>query len=65
MVRMLLVDYCFGILSELRLCEEGHLNLAYRWFCRLGREASIPDHSTISKNRYGRFRESDVFRHDF
>ena len=35
-VRMLLVGYCFGIRSERRLCEEVHLNLAYRWFCRLG-----------------------------
>ena len=65
MVRMLLVGYCFGIRSERRLCEEVHLNLAYRWFCRLGLEASIPDHSTFSKNRHGRFRESDIFRHIF
>lgn len=33
MIRMLLVGYCFGIRSERRLCEEVHLNLAYRWFC--------------------------------
>ena len=38
MIRMLLVGYCFGIRSERRLCEEVHLNLAYRWFCRLGLE---------------------------
>src|SRR5476649_620585 len=36
MIRMLLVGYCFGIRSERRLCQEVHLNLAYRWFCRLG-----------------------------
>jgi len=65
MVRMLLVGYCFGIRSERRLCEEVHLNLVYRWFCRLGLEAPIPDHSTFSKNRHGRFRDSDVFRHVF
>ena len=65
MVRMLLVGYCFGIRSERRLCEEVHLNLAYRWFCRLDLEDPIPDHSTFSKNRHGRFRESDVFRHVF
>ena len=65
MVRMLLVGYCFGIRSERRLCEEVHLNLAYRWFCRLGLEDSVPDHSSFSKNRHGRFRESDVFRHVF
>src|ERR1700730_15642701 len=38
--------------SERRLCEEVHLNLAYRWFCRLGLEGSVPDHSTCSKNRH-------------
>src|ERR1700674_865502 len=65
MVRMLLVGYCFGIRSERRLCEEVHLNLAYRWFCRLGLDDKVPDHSTFSKNRHGRFRESNVFRHLF
>jgi len=36
MIRMLLIGYCLGIRSERRLCEEVHLNLAYRWFCSLG-----------------------------
>jgi transposase len=62
MMRMLVIGYCYGIRSERRLCEELHLNLAYRWFCRLGLEDSVPDHSTFSKNRHGRFRESKVFR---
>jgi transposase len=65
MIRMLLVGYCFGIRSERRLCEEVHLNLAYRWFCRLGLDGRVPDHSTFSKNRHGRFRDSDAFRHVF
>ena len=65
MMRMLIVGYCFGIRSERRLCEEVHLNLAYRWFCRLGLEEAVPEHSTFSKNRHGRFRESDAFRHVF
>jgi len=65
MVRMLLVGYCYGIRSERRLCEETHLNLAYRWFCRLGLEGAVPDHSTFSKNRHGRFRESALFRRMF
>jgi transposase len=65
MVRMLIAGYCMGIRSERRLCEEVHLNLAYRWFCRLGLDDKVPDHSTFSKNRHGRFRESNVFRHLF
>jgi hypothetical protein len=62
---MLLVGYCYGIRSERRLCEEIDFNLAYRWFCRLGLEDAIPDHSTFSKNRHGRYRDSDIFRFVF
>jgi transposase len=65
MIRMLLVGYCFGIRSERRLCQEVHLNLAYRWFCRLGLDGDVPDHSTFSKNRHGRFRDSDLLRRLF
>src|SRR5512144_2765954 len=65
LIRMLIVGYCYGIRSERRLCEEVHLNLAYRWFCRLGLEADVPDHSTFSKNRHGRFRARDLLRHVF
>ena len=65
MIRMLIVGYCCGIRSERRLCEEVHLNLAYRWFCRLGLEGDVPDHSTFSKNRHGRFRDSDLLRELF
>jgi transposase len=65
MIRMLLVGYCFGIRSERRLCEEVHLNLAYRWFCGLGLTGEVPDHSTLSKNRHGRFRDSDLLRRLF
>ena len=65
MIRMLIVGYSMGIRSERRLCEEVHLNLAYRWFCRLGLDGKVPDHSTFSKNRHGRFRESDALRRLF
>lgn len=62
LIRMLLVGYCFGVRSERRLCEEVHLNLVYRWFCGLGLDGDGPDHSTFSKNRHGRFRDSDLLR---
>ena len=65
MLRMLIVGYCMGIRSERRLCDEVHLNLAYRWFCRLGLDGKVPDHSTFSRNRHGRFRESDILRRLF
>jgi len=65
MIRMLIVGYCFAIRSERRLCEEVQLNLAYRWFCGLGLNGEVPDHSTFSKNRHGRFRDSDLLRRLF
>lgn len=51
LIRMLIIGYCMGIHSERRLCEEVHVNLPYRWFCRMGLEGDVPDHSTFSKNR--------------
>jgi transposase len=65
MVRMLLVGYLVGIRSERRLCDEVDLNLAYRWFCRLGLDGRVPDHSTFTKNRHGRFRDSGLVREVF
>jgi transposase len=65
MMRMLIVGYCMGLRPERRLCEEVHLNLAYRWFCRLGLDGKVPDHSTFSRNRHGRFRQSDILCHLF
>ncbi|GFZ69434.1 hypothetical protein PSE10C_01760 [Pseudomonas amygdali pv. eriobotryae] len=62
MIRLLVVGYCYGIRSERRLCEEAHLNLAYRWLCRLSLEDEVPNHSTFSKNRHGRFRDTSLFR---
>lgn len=65
MIRMLLIGYLYGIRSERRLVDEVHLNLAYRWFCRLGLEGRVPDRSTFSKNRHGRFANGDVLRRVF
>ena len=65
MIRMLIVGYCYGIRFERRLCEEVELHLAYRWFCRLDLDDRVPDHSTFSVNRHGRFRDSNILRHVF
>jgi transposase len=65
MIRMLIVGYLFAIRSERRLCSEVQVNLAYRWFCQLGIEDRIPDHSVICRARHERFRESDALRRVF
>ena len=65
MIRMLIVGYVFAIRSERRICAEVQVNLAYRWFCKLGIEDKIPDHSVFSRARNERFRESDALRRVF
>ncbi|MCP4305756.1 MAG: transposase [bacterium] len=62
MIRMLIVGYVFAIRSERQLCEEVPVNLAYRWFCGLGIEDQIPNHSVFSRARNERFREADAIR---
>ena len=64
-VRMLVVGYVFAIRSERLICREVQVNLAYRWFCKLGIADAIPDHSAFSCARNKRFREGDVFRRVF
>ena len=59
------VGYVFAIRSERLICREVQVNLAYRWFCKLGIEDAIPDHSVFSRARNERFRDGDVFRRVF
>src|SRR5712671_4401194 len=65
MIRMRLVGYVFAIRSERRICAEIQVNLAYRWFCKLGIKDRIPDHSVFCRARHERFRESDALRRVF
>jgi transposase len=58
---MLVVGYVFAIRSERLICREVQVNLAYRWFCKLGIEDAIPDHSAFSRARNERFREGMFF----
>jgi transposase len=62
MIRMLIVGHCYGIRFERKLCEKVELHLASRWFCQLDRNDKVPDRSTFSVNRHGRFRDSDILR---
>jgi transposase len=65
MIRMLIAGYVFAIRSERALCREVRVNLAYRWFCGLGIEDKIPDHSMFSRARNERFRDHGIFRQVF
>ncbi len=65
MIRMLIIGYVFALRSERLLCREVQVNFAYRWFCKLGIEHKIPDHSAFSRARNERFRDSGIFRRVF
>src|SRR6201997_2781021 len=65
LLRMLLVGYLYGVTSERKLVEELRMHLAWRWFTGLGFDREIPHHSTFSKNRHGRFQESNLFQELF
>jgi transposase len=65
MLRMLILGYVFAIRSERQLAREIQVNLAYRWFCGLGIEDRVPDHSAFSRARNERFRDSNILRELF
>jgi len=65
LLRILLIGYLYGITSERKLVEELRMHLAWRWFTGLGFDEEIPHHSTFSKNRHGRFQESNLFQRLF
>ena len=65
MIRLLIIGYVFGIRTERLLYREVKVNMAYRWFCGLSIEDTIPDHSAFSRARNERFRDSDLFRRVF
>jgi len=65
LLRILLLGYLYGITSERRLVEELRMHLAWRWFTGLGFDQELPNHSTFSKNRHGRFQESNLFQELF
>jgi transposase len=63
-LRMLLVGYLNGITSDRQLCEEVGFNLAYRWFCRLSMEDTVPEHSSLTRirDRFGEKVFEEIFQ---
>jgi transposase len=49
LLRILLLDYLYGITSERKLVEELRTHLAWRLFTGLGLDQEIPHHSRFSK----------------
>src|SRR5271154_7303692 len=55
----------YNIPSDRQVCEEIQYNLAYRWFCRLAIEDSVPDHSSLTRirDRLGEETFKNIFDH--
>lgn len=49
--RMMIIGYLYGIFSDRRLCKEIHFNIAYRWFCKLDFNNTVPHHSSLTRIR--------------
>ncbi len=62
---MMLLGYLFGVTSERRLVQEIQVNVAYRWFLRIGLTDKVPDASTLSQNRIRRVNGTDIFQRIF
>lgn len=63
--KMQLISYLYGMKSDRELCREVHLNLAYRWFCRLGLHDVVPHHSSMTRirDRFGEATFTKIFGH--
>jgi len=61
--RMQLVSYLYGMKSDRHLCREVHLNIAYRWFCRLKLSDPVPYHSSMTRvrDRFGETLFEQIF----
>jgi len=62
MLHMLILGNVFGIRSECELFREVQVDLADRWYCGLGIEDAVPDHSAFSRERNERFADGEVLR---
>jgi len=63
--KIMLLGYLFGIPSERKLVKEIEVNVAYRWFLRMGLTENVIDASTLSQNRLRRFNGTDIFERIF
>ncbi|STY36109.1 IS1182 family transposase [Listeria fleischmannii] len=65
LVKIVLIQYLFGIRSMRQTIKEIETNMAYRWFLGYDFNTPIPHFTTFGKNYARRFAETDVFEHIF
>ncbi|NUU98986.1 transposase [Marinitoga sp. 1154] len=65
LIKIVLIQYIFGIRSMRQTIKEIETNVAYRWFLGYGLHEKIPHFSTFGKNYERRFRGTDIFEKIF
>lgn len=65
LIKLVFIQYLFGIRSMRQTIKEVDTNVAYRWFLGYSFEEKIPHFSTFGKNYVRRFRETTVFEDIF
>ncbi|MCY8235569.1 IS1182 family transposase [Priestia endophytica] len=65
LIKMVFIQYLFGIRSMRQTIKEIETNVAYRWFIGYGFTEKIPHFSTFGKNYVRRFQDTDLFEQIF
>ena len=65
LIKIVLIQYLYGIRSMRQTIREIEVNLAYRWFLGLGMYEKVPHFSTFGKNYTRRFKGTDLFEQIF
>jgi len=65
LVKIVMIQYLFGIRSMRQTIKDIEVNLAYRWFLGFDFRDKIPHFGTFSKNYARRFADSDIFEKIF
>lgn len=65
LMKIVILQYVFGIPSMRKTIKEIEVNIAYRWYLGYGLYETIPHFSTFGKNYSRRFKDTDLFRNIF
>jgi transposase len=65
LIKMVMIQYLFGIRSMRQTIKEIETNVAYRWFIGYGLTEKVPHFSTFGKNYVRRFQDTDLFEQIF
>ena len=65
LIKIVIIQYLYGIRSMRQTIREIEVNVAYRWFLGLDLYEKVPHFSTFGKNYTRRFKGTDLFEQIF